>query len=170
MLRSFSIAAAIGLAVSLVACGDGGPDPASETEKALRDARLEGIQVDWDEDARIAHLKGTVETATDRQRAEDVAASTVGTTGRVLNELTVRGMNEKVADDLDGQIRSTLNEMVENDQVLRDRDVNFEVANGVVTVKGKVRTVAEKAKVTELVRAAPGVKDFANALDIKPEQ
>jgi len=42
------------------------------------------------------------------------------------------------------------------------------VHNGVVTVKGEVRTAEEKNKVTELVRAAPGVKDMANALEIKP--
>jgi len=30
--------------------------------------------------------------------------------------------------------------------------------------------VAEKTKVSEIVRSAPGVKDFANALEIKPEQ
>jgi osmotically-inducible protein OsmY len=32
-----------------------------------------------------------------------------------------------------------------------------------------VRTAAEKGKVTEIVRAAPGVKDMANALEIKPK-
>ncbi len=39
---------------------------------------------------------------------------------------------------------------------------------GVVTVKGEVRTAAEKARVTDLVKATPGVKDAANALEIKP--
>jgi len=39
-----------------------------------------------------------------------------------------------------------------------------------ITVKGNVRSGAEKTKVTEVVRSAPGVKDFANALEIKPEK
>jgi BON domain-containing protein len=39
--------------------------------------------------------------------------------------------------------------------ILRDRDIDFDVHNGVVTVKGEVRTAEEKNKVTELVRAAP---------------
>ena len=38
--------------------------------------------------------------------------------------------------------------------------------NGVVTVKGKVKSAAEKNRVAELVKSAPGVKDFANGLEI----
>ena len=58
--------------------------------------------------------------------------------------------------------------MIDNDATLRDRDISFDVVNGVVTVTGDVQTAAEKARVTELVREAPGVKDMANALTIKP--
>jgi osmotically-inducible protein OsmY len=147
-----------------------GPDPGDQAEKALRDANLTSVTFKWDDDARIGHLQGTVDTPTDRQRAEDVAQAAVGTTGRVLNELTVKGLNEDTADDLDGTIRSTLKKMVDNNATLEDRDIDFEVTNGVVTVKGAVRSAAEKAKVTEIVRAAPGVKDMANALEIKPEK
>jgi osmotically-inducible protein OsmY len=32
-----------------------------------------------------------------------------------------------------------------------------------------VRTEAEKGRVTEIVRAAPGVKDLANALRVNPD-
>jgi osmotically-inducible protein OsmY len=53
---------------------------------------------------------------------------------------------------------------------LKERDVNFEVVNGVVTIKGEVRSAQEKNRVTQIVKAAPGVKDFANALEIQPEQ
>ena len=79
-------------------------------------------------------------------------------------------MNDKNADDMDGQIKSTLKRMVNDDPTLKDRDINFEVNNGVVTVKGDVQTAAEKDKVSEIVRSAPGVKDMANALEIKPKQ
>jgi osmotically-inducible protein OsmY len=87
-----------------------------------------------------------------------------------LNEITIDNVNDKTADDMDGRIRSDLKDMVDKDQVLRDRDINFDVNNGVVTVKGEVRTPAEKSKVSDLVKSAPGVKDFANALEIKPKK
>jgi osmotically-inducible protein OsmY len=97
-----------------------------------------------------------------------VAVAAVGTTGRVLNEVTVKNVDDKSADDLDGRIRSDLKKMVDADPVLRDRSIDFDVNNGVVTVKGDVRTARETQLVTDLVKTVPGVKDMANALEIKP--
>jgi osmotically-inducible protein OsmY len=148
----------------------GGDDTRENVSKALEEANLRDVAVDVDKDSKIVHLKGTVGTMSDRTRAEEVAAAAVGTTGRVLNELTVEGLNTDIADDLDEQIHDTLDRMVDSDPVLKERDVNFEVMNGVVTVKGEVRSAQEKNRVTQIVKAAPGVKDFANALEIHPEQ
>ena len=89
--------------------------------------------------------------------------------GRVLNELTVKGLNDTTADDLDGQIRSGLDKMIDNDATLKQRDVNFDVANGMVTIKGEVRTVDEKNRVGAMTKAAPGVKDVANGLEINSQ-
>jgi osmotically-inducible protein OsmY len=157
---------ALCLVAALGACNTG-PNPSEDVLKALRAANLNDVAVEWDSSARIAHLKGTVDNPTDRQRANAIAAATVGTTGTVLNEVTIKGLNDTTAANLDGDIKSQLKKMRNSDAVLRDRDIDFEVNNGVVTVKGEVRNADEKNKVTELVRAAPGVKDMANALEIK---
>ncbi len=162
-------ALALVLALGVTACNRG-PDPETQISKALKDAQLSDVKVDWDKDAHVAHLKGTVEQATDRQRAEDVAAAAVGTSGRVLNEVTVKGLNEKVADDMDGGIKARLNDMIAADPNLKDDNIDFDVNNGVVTVKGSVDAVADKNRVTEIVKQTPGVKDMANALEIKPKQ
>ena len=157
------------LAAALAAgCRNNGPNPSEQVQSGLRAANLTDVNVEWDSSARIAHLKGTVDRPTDRQRAEDIATATVGTTGTVLNEVTIKGLNDTTAGNLDGEIKSQLKKMRDADAILRDRDIDFDVHNGVVTVKGEVRTAEEKNKVTELVRAAPGVKDMANALEIKP--
>jgi osmotically-inducible protein OsmY len=137
-------------------------------DRSLAQAKIEHVDVDYDQEAKVVHLKGTVATSADRQRAEQVAATAVGTTGTVLNELTVEGMNETTADNRDGEIRDRLSEMVDNTPALKDRDVNFDVNNGVVTVKGTVQTAEEKTQVSDLVKAAPGVKDFANELEVQP--
>jgi hyperosmotically inducible periplasmic protein len=164
-----SVVVAFTLALGAGACSTNEvPDPSDRTEQALKDANIPDVNVDWDKEARVAHLKGSVDSSRERERAEEVAETAVGTSGKVLNELTIEEVNEKTADDMDGRIRGDLKDMIDRDQVLRDRDINFDVNNGVVTVKGEVRTTAEKTKVTEFVKAAPGVKDFANALEIKP--
>jgi len=160
---------AVVLAFGAAACNRG-PDPEDQINKALKAAQLDTVKADWDKDAHVAHLKGTVEQATDRQRAEEVASQAVGTSGRVLNEVTIKDVTDRTAGDLDSGIKARLNDTIKLDQVLRDRDIDFDVNNGVVTVKGDVRTAAEKAKVTDIVKATPGVKDMANALEIKPKK
>lgn len=167
--NSGSLVLVLALAVGVAACANE-PSPVDRAEQALKEANLNEVNVDWDDEARVAHLKGTVETPADRQRAEEIAATAVGTTGRVLNEVTIKGLTEHSADDLDGRIRSDLKRMIGDDQVLRDRNVDFEVTNGAVTIKGDVRTAAEKSRVSDIVKAAPGVKDMVNALEIKPKR
>jgi osmotically-inducible protein OsmY len=163
-LANTAIVAALAL---LPACGRRS-DPTESIDKALKSANLERVSVDWDGAAGVAHLKGSVDRPSDRQRAEEVANAAVGTAGRVLNEVTIRGLNEHTAGNLDGDIKRQLKKMLDSDPVLRDRAIAFEVNNGAVTVKGDVQTADEKARLTELVRAAPGVKDFVNAAEIKP--
>src|SRR5438067_2324490 len=116
------------LALAAGACSNNNgnvPDPSERTKQALDQANIKDVNVDWDRDGRVAHLKGTVDSSTERQRAEHVAETAVGTTGKVLNELTVKGVDEQRADDMDGRIKSALKDMVDRDQVLRDRDVSF---------------------------------------------
>jgi len=146
-----------------------GPDVEGNVRKALDQANMQEVTVKVDGESSIVHLKGTVGSMAVRSRAEEVADAVVGTSGRVLNELTVKGLNDTTADDLDGQIRRGLDKMIDNDPALNQRDINFEVANGMVTVNGEVRTVDEKNRVGEMTKAAPGVKDVANGLQIKPE-
>src|SRR5439155_3691230 len=112
------------------------PDPSENVSKALRDANLAEVRVDWDNRANIAHLKGKVETPTDRQRAEEIATSAVGTSGTVLNEISVPEAADHAPADSDGLIKSTLQRMVDDDQVLRNRDIAFDVSDGIVVVKG----------------------------------
>ena len=165
--KRLSLGMVLACAIGAAAACSSGPDPSASTEKALKDANLTDVKVDWDKDARIAHLKGSVDTPTDRQRAEDVATAAVGTTGKVLNEVTIKGVNDKTANDMDGEIKSTVKKMINDDSTLRDRDISVDVNNGAVTVKGEVRSAAEKNRVSQLVRAAPGVKDMVNAVEIK---
>jgi osmotically-inducible protein OsmY len=58
---------------------------------------------------------------------------------------------------------------VDNDSVLKDRHINFDVNNGVVTIKGDVGTAAEKEKVGQMAQSTQNVKDVVNSLDVKPD-
>ena len=152
--------------MAMVGACNRGPDVKDRVSTQLKNERIDDVNVDYDRDARIVHLKGTVDSPAEKLRAERVAEQAVGTSGRVANELTVRHADEQSANDMDGEIRKQLNATVKNDRALQDRDINFDVNNGVVTIKGHVRTAAEKQKVGEMARAAQNVKDIVNGLEV----
>jgi osmotically-inducible protein OsmY len=156
--RAIPIVVATFLSAAALACNTQ-PDPKDEVTRALDEANIEDVNV---------HLKGTVDSSVERAQAESVAARAVGTTGQVVNELTVEGEAAQTADDFDGAIRDRLN-TISGDQAFDGRDINFDVNNGVVTIKGTVRSQAEKQRVGEMAQKTPGVKEVVNALEISPD-
>ena len=75
-----------------------GPDPKEQVSDQLKTANIRDVNVDYDRDAKVVHLKGAVDSAAERARAEEIAERAVGTNGRVANELTVKGVTERTAD------------------------------------------------------------------------
>ena len=140
------------------------PDTEANVRKALDEANIPTVEVHVNADD-VVHLVGTVETLADRTRAEEVAAAAVGTTGRVVNELTVEALEEP-PDDPDEVLSRALDRLIDKDPVLRERDVNIEVANSAVTITGEVSTTAERERVSALLRGAPGVGTLTNKLQI----
>ena len=170
MKRLSTLASALLVAGALSACNRG-PDPGDQVRDALKAAAIDDVNVNYDRDSKAIHLRGSVDSAAVKQRAEQVATKAVGTSGNVLNEITVENtVAEKRADDLDGTIRSRLNDMVDNDPTLKDRKVNFDVNNGAVEIKGSVASAAEKTRVGEMVKGVAGVKDMANGLEVRPDE
>jgi osmotically-inducible protein OsmY len=146
------------------------PDTEETLRKALDQANMHQVDVTVDNDEHIVHLKGVVGSMAERSRASEVADAVVGTSGRVLNEVTIKGLNDTTAGDLDGDIHKNLDRIIDNDPTFKQRDINFEVINGMVAIKGEVRSADEKTRVGDMTKAAPGVKDVANGLHIEPGQ
>ena len=168
-LMKFRVCVAVSAACLAVACHRA-PDTNDTLRKALDQANMRHVDVKVDNDEHIVHLKGVVGSMAERSRAQEVADAVVGTSGRVLNELSVQGLNDKTANDLDGDIHKNLDRVIDDDPILKQRDINFDVANGMVAIKGTVRTAAEKNRVGDITKAAPGVKDVANGLQIDSGQ
>ena len=171
-MRRFSRVSMLPAAVMslvLIAACNRGPDPKEQVSDQLKTANIHDVNVDYDRDARVVHLKGAVDSAAERSRAEQIAQRAVGTSGTVANELTVKGVTDRTADDHDGDIRSELKAKVDNDTALKNRDINFDVNNGVVTIKGDVATPAEKQKVGQMAQSTQHVKEVVNSLDVKPD-
>ena len=143
-------------------------DPSDKVVTALKRANLADADVNYDKTERVVHLKGTVDSADDRTRSEQIAERAVGTSGKVLNEVTVKGADTKMADDYDGAIKDRLKALVDNDPDLKQRDISFSMNNGAVEVSGSGATAGEKSRVTDMVRGVAGVRGEANGLQIDP--
>jgi hyperosmotically inducible periplasmic protein len=159
---------ALAAAVMFAGACNRAPDPKDRVERDMKQANIEHVNVDYDRDARVVHLKGAVDSSAEKERAEEIAHEAVGTSGKIANELTVKGVDTRTADDMDGAIRKELNAKVENDRALDGRDINFDVNNGVVTIKGEVRTAAEKDQVGQMARSTANVKEVVNSLELNP--
>jgi hyperosmotically inducible periplasmic protein len=166
-LRAVSGVVVTALAITFGACSSSNNDPGNRVDQALKQANVKHVNVDWDKNANVVHLKGKVDSPDDRAKAEQVATDVVGTSGKVMNELTVTGMDDKTADNADGLIKSRLNDSIKADPTLSDQTIDFNVNNGMVTITGEVQTAAEKEKVGQLAKGTSGVRDVANELSVK---
>src|SRR5512146_2918022 len=101
--RGWAVAAAV--TASFGAACHRGPDTQGNLRKALDQANMQQVDVKVDDDEHIVHLKGVVGSMADRSRAQEVADAVVGTSGRVLNELAVKGLNDTTAGALDDDIK-----------------------------------------------------------------
>jgi osmotically-inducible protein OsmY len=160
--------AAFAVAVTLSSACNSQNDPSNRVSDALKQANIDDVRANYDSDSKVVHLKGNVQSTAERERAEEIAEKAVGTSGKVLNEVTVDNVDKSSANDNDGQIRSQLNDMVDRDSQLTDRSINFDVNNGAVEIKGTVASAAEKNKVTDMARSITGVRDVANGLTVDP--
>ncbi len=130
--RVLSGAVAALVVVGLSACSSFKSDTADRVDQALKQANVKNVDVDWDKEANVVHLEGTVDTPDQRSKAEQVATDVVGTSGKVINELTVEGMDDTTADNADGLIKSRIEDAVRADPQLTNRtiDVNVTDASG----------------------------------------
>jgi osmotically-inducible protein OsmY len=171
LFNSIAVAALLGAAPLMTACADRTGDTATDVQARVNDnlktANLDDVKADWKADEKALHLSGEVESAADKARAEELAQQVVGTSGRVVNEVTVEGTN---ADEVDDRIEKELDRVFKEDDEwdMDGLDLTFDAKAGVVTITGDAPTQAAKDKVGERVRAVSGVKDVVNDLEVKP--
>lgn len=169
LLCAVPLVALIGGAPLITACNrnDNTPNYESRVKDRLKDADIKDVDANWNKDEKALHLSGKVKAESEKTRAETLANEVVGTSGRVVNEVKVDGVDTR---DEDKQIEDRLDRMFkEDDQWDRDNlDLSFDSNAGVVTIKGDAPSEAIKNRITERVRSVDGVKDVVNDLQIKP--
>lgn len=168
LFSSWVVVTLIAAAPLVTACNKADePDYEARVQDSLKTAKIDDVNADWKKDEKQLVLSGAVENAADKARAEELAQQVVGTSGRVVNEVKVEGVDTEAKDD---QIEKELDRAFkEDDEWDRDKlDLTFDSRAGVVTITGDAPSQATKDRVTARVKQVAGVKEVVNNLEIKP--
>lgn len=126
----------------------------------LADSRVPGSSVNVETQKGMVYLRGKVDTPAAKAAAEEVARGIEGVQA-VRNELQVvpesaKKMVEAKDDDITKQVKAKLNA----DPKLKSLDVRSD--NGVVTLQGKLPSITDSARASQMAREVPGVRAVRN--------
>jgi hyperosmotically inducible protein len=147
-------------------------DVTDSINSAFKQAGLKDVSVSEDRDKGVVTLKGSVVDAADKMNAGNLAKSIAG--GLVVaNEIAVLPPGEEstaknISSDLDGGIKKNLDAALIQ-HGLKD-NVDYDVKNGVVTLKGEVRSETTRAAAQQIAANVPNVQQVVNKLDVKDQR
>ena len=163
------------VAVLLVGChGTAGksPDVSDSIRKSLDQAGLKDVSVSQDRDKGIVTLGGHVAADADKAQAESIAKSLAA--GQVVaNQIAVmppggesaaRAMNS----DLDTGIEKNLDAALIQNGL--QRNVKYDVKNGVVTLTGEVKSNSVRAQAEQIASSVPNVRQVVNELQSRSQK
>jgi len=133
----------------------------AKTKIALfADSRAPGSSVNVETKSGMVSLRGKVESAAEKQAAEEIARGIEGNQG-VRNELqVVPGSAKKLVDVKDDEITTQVKNRFEKDTKLKTVDVRTD--NGVVTLQGRLPNITDSARASQMAREVPGVRAVRN--------
>jgi hyperosmotically inducible periplasmic protein len=177
-MRVFRLIAAIAAFIligGLSACSDTktkSPEVTDSIRHSLEQAGLKDVSVSQDQDKGVVTLTGTVTSDAEKAQAEMIASSHAPSQV-VSNQLAVRppggeSVAKKVDSDLDKGIEKNLD--AELLKLRLDHDVNYDVKNGVVTLKGSVNSQSKRAMVEKVTKSVPNVQQVVNELEVKNQK
>jgi osmotically-inducible protein OsmY len=131
----------------------------------------------------VVTLRGEVENEQERRRAVEIAQNTDGA-ARVEDHLRVTGAiattgreredeprdreAETRATQPDGWVTTKIQAKYFMDGDVRARDINVDTNNGIVTLRGTVRSEGERRQAVALARNTDGVRDVQDQLTVDP--
>src|ERR1700682_6504667 len=156
-----------------VACSNKAGDNASykdSVKKALELAELSDVSVAEDRNKNTVTLTGTVHSDDARAKASDVAKAAAGNR-TVVNEVSVQPVGaesdaKSIASNLDDAIEKNYKAALISNG-LEKQHINFKAKNGVLILKGSVKTVAQRQEAQSAAASVPNVQQVLNQINVK---
>ncbi len=138
-------------------------------QKALEQADLKGVTVDEDRDKNTITLGGTLHSNAAKDQAGQVAQSVAG--GRVIvNQISVEPVGlgsqaRSIESNVDTGIESNYKAaLIANG--LSKQNIRFSAKNGVLTLKGKVKSSLQKQEAEQVAQTVPNIAQIVNQIEI----
>jgi hyperosmotically inducible periplasmic protein len=125
---------------------------------------LSGSDINVDTNQGTVTLRGTVASEGGRQRAVAIAKATDGVKG-VTDQLTIA--TPPAGKTTDGWIKSKIYGQLVTEKSLANSDINVDVNDGAVTLKGTVHTEAARLRAVAIAKATEGVKSVKDTMTVK---
>jgi len=113
----------------------------------------------------VVRLSGTVEKPEARAEAEKLARDTEGVR-RVINDIQVgeRTLGDRVSDTA---ISTKVKAKITGDPELNPFNINVDTKDGIVTLRGTVKSEESKEEAEEIARDTEGVRRVQNMLEVE---
>jgi hyperosmotically inducible periplasmic protein len=148
------------------------PDVSDSIRRSLDQSGLKDVSVSQDRDKGVITLSGKVPSDSDKSQAEAIARSVAA--GQVVADqiavipLGAESDAKAVNSDLDKGIEKNLDAALIQNRL--NKHVNYEVKNGVVTLKGEVDSQARRVHAQNVAAAVPNVQQVVNELQVKNQK
>ena len=115
-------------------------------------------------------LGGTLHSENAKQNAESVAKASAGAR-IVVNEVSVQPVGQEseaksIASNLDDAIENNYKAVLIS-KGLDKEHIKFDAKNGVLTLKGNVKTTSQRKEAELLAQSVPNVQQVLNEIDVK---
>ena len=164
--------AAVVLLCAGIACSSRANNTAykDSVKNALEQADLKGVTVSEDVDKNTITLGGKLHSEEAKQQAGQVAQSAAG--NRIIaNEISI----EPVGNEADARkIESNVDDAIESNykaalisKGLDKQNINFDAKNGVLTLKGKVKSMEQRQLAEQVASSVPNVGQVVNEIQVR---
>lgn len=167
----FAVLALVSVAMLGIACNKTAPTNYKDSVKtALEQADLKDVTVTEDSGKNTITLGGTVHSDDAKARAGDVAQGNAGP--RIIaNEISVEpagneGQARKVESNVDDGIESNFKAVLIS-KGMDKQHIRYKAKNGVLTLKGSVKSSAQRQEAQELAKNTPNVDQVVNEIQVQ---
>src|SRR6185437_6053732 len=143
---------------------------ADAVKQALEQADLKDVTVSDDADKNTVTLGGTLHSNDAKGRAGDIAKQ-AAPDRTIANEISVQPVGDEsqakaVASNLDDGIENNYKAALISKR-LDKQSIHYDAKNGVLTLKGNVKTAQQKAEAEQLASKIPNVEQVVNQIEVR---